>query len=204
MLVVAGLVILVAVVVAVADGRASAAEGAAPARAPQPGPPAKLQRFRSPLPEVNDDAWTRYVRLMATGRAASVTPGGHLGIFGLGLRRLEDLGFVRGSRKVERDGRQVWEADWVPPHTLEGFLGDGGLQYRAFVKHTLDHRARILARHGDTIGKPFAAKVATLSGLLAVAHQAGLQGLSRWLEDEGDRQRFPNTTAAFIRASGMF
>lgn len=203
MLVVAGLVILVAVVVAVADGRASAAEDRA-GRPAQPAGAAKLERFRSPLPEVSDDAWTRYVRLMATGRPNSVSPGGHLGVFGLGLRRLEDLGLVRNSRKVERDGRQVWEADWVSPHTLEGFLSDATLQYRAFVKHTLDHRRRILERHAQAIGQSYAAKAATLSGLLAVAHQAGLQGLARWLENEGDRQRFPNTTAAFIRAAGIF
>jgi hypothetical protein len=202
MLVIAGLVILVAVVVAVADGRAEATEPAADRGAQAAAAP--LQQFRSPLPEVADDEWTRFVRLMATGRATSVTAGGHLGIFGFGLKRLQDLGLVRASRRVAREGRVVWEADWVPPHSLEGFLSNGGLQYRTFAKHMSDLRGRILDRHGSAIGKVFASKRATLSGLLAVAHQAGLQGLARWLDNEGDRQRFPHTTAAFIKASGVF
>jgi hypothetical protein len=204
MLAVAGLVILVAVVIAVVDGRAEAAETDARPAAAASATGTKLQRFPSPLPEATDDVWTRYVRLMATGRPENISPGGHLGIFGLGPKRLEDLAFVRSSRKVERDGRQVWEAEWVAPYSLERFLGDGALQYKAFAKSTLDHRARILERHADAVGKTFATKTATLSGLLAVAHQAGLRGLARWLEDEGDRQRFPNTTAAFIKATGIF
>lgn len=45
---------------------------------------------------------------------------------------------------------------------------------------------------------------ATLSGLLGLVQAAGLEGACEWLERPRDRQRFPHTTAAFIRTNGVF
>jgi hypothetical protein len=45
----------------------------------------------------------------------------------------------------------------------------------------------------------------TLSGVLSVAHRAGLPGLSSWVVNPRDRQRFSrNTTAYFTRGNGLF
>ncbi len=44
----------------------------------------------------------------------------------------------------------------------------------------------------------------TLSGVLGVIQAAGLEGAAGWLENPGDRTRFPHTTAAFLRTNGVF
>lgn len=44
----------------------------------------------------------------------------------------------------------------------------------------------------------------TLSGMIGVAHAAGLEGAAGWLTKPGDRRRFPHTTAAFWRSNGVF
>ena len=92
----------------------------------------------------------------------------------------------------------------MPPRSREGFLSDLKLQYEAFVKATVADRAAVLSRHRDAIGHTLANKTATLSGLLAAARQAGLRGLAAWLASEADRAKFPRTTAAYLRANGLY
>lgn len=59
---------------------------------------------------------------------------------------------------------------------------------------------RVVDLPGDSAG-PHAI---TLSGLLGVAHVAGLEGMANWLEHRDDRTRFPHTTATFARTNGVF
>ena len=68
----------------------------------------------------------------------------------------------------------------------------------------VDHRAALLKREADALGRVYGGRPATLSGLLAVAKQAGLHGLELWLESQGDERRYPRTTAIYRRAVGIF
>jgi hypothetical protein len=166
-------------------------------------PAAGTRTLKSPVAEASGAAWTRFVELAAAGNQAdNVTPGGYLGMFAFGLPRLADLGFVTNLRKDPTTGRRV--ADWVPPLTQEKFLADPQVQYEAFVKSVQADRRAVVARHQDAIGKVLAGKVATLSGLLGAARQAGLKGLADWLASDADRTRFPSTSAAYLRSNGLF
>lgn len=178
--------------------RAQRIRGAEKVLAPKPGGP----DVHSPIPEASDATWTRYMEVIAGGTASNaVSPGGDLGLFGLSLPRLADLGYVT---HVRRDAAGKWAADWVAPLTQENFLGDVKVQYEAFVKATLADRKAIVARHREAVGRTLAKKVVTLSGLLAAVHQAGLGGLGKWLASGADRVRFPRSTNAFLKGNGIF
>lgn len=158
--------------------------------------------LRSPLAEASQAAWTKYVALMAHGNFNdTVSPAGNLGLFQMSLPRLADLHYVTNLHKDE-SGK--WAADWVPPLSREKFLDDLKVQYEAFIKSTLADRRFILAHHKSAIGRVYARKVASLSGLLAVARQAGGRGLAAWLASGASKVKYPNTTAAFLRANGTF
>lgn len=155
----------------------------------------------SPLPGVPDASWTRFALGMATASPGSRSARGHLGMFRMGLPRLEDLGYLK-QKKAEGTGAPVVE--WQAPLSEKVFLLSPELQYQAFSESMVDHRKQILARHGGALGRVLAGRPATLSGLLGVAHQAGLAGLDTWIAAGGDRKRYPNTTAAYVRWVRLF
>lgn len=183
---------------AVIRSRAQRIRASEKALAPTPG----AQNVRSPVPEATDATWTRYMETIAGSNATNtVSPAGALGLFGLTLPRLADLGLVSN---VHKDAAGKWAGDWVAPLSREAFLGDLKMQYETFVKATLADRKAIIARHPDAIGRALAHKVATLSGLLGAAHQAGMHGLDAWLASNADRVKFPRTTNAFLRSNGLY
>jgi hypothetical protein len=160
--------------------------------------------FVAPFPGVARKAWNRYVRLMAVGEPATISAGNQLGMFQIGYRRLADLGYVENLRKVKKSGRAVWVGDFKAPFTLSGFLKDPVLQYQVFVQATKADRSAVLLRYAGAIGKTFAGKKATLSGLVASAYHAGLAGLGRWLSSDEERNRAPKTTAVYQRTTGLY
>jgi hypothetical protein len=203
------LVVLVAMAIAASDADAGPTRRPSPRPRPLAYPPCSVPggytaNVTSPIPEANHEAWRRFVGLMRSHRLDAVGPEGHLGVFQLGPARLADLGLVTNPRREAKDGRQIWVADWVPPHSRDEFLRSEELQYRAFVKSVLDHRKQILTKHAEHLSRAFAGRVATLSGLLAVAKQAGMGGLAAWATSGGDPQKYPHTTRAFLAATGVF
>lgn len=44
----------------------------------------------------------------------------------------------------------------------------------------------------------------TLSGLLALAHSAGMRGAASWLQNANDREKYPHTTKVFSQVNGLF
>ena len=66
------------------------------------------------------------------------------------------------------------------------------------------YRKVILDRFKDAIGTSFEGVPATLSGLLAVAHHTGAEGLAKWIANNPPRAKFAATTAAYKAANGVF
>lgn len=157
-------------------------------------------KFKSPLKDATDDAWTRYVKLQKQGKLNTVTKSNNLGLFLLGMRVLQDVGMVTGVKLVTRDGRQVWDGDFIPPATRDKFLRNAQWQYDAFRRMTEKHAAYIRAKHRDLLVSKEAD--VSLSGLLAVAKFAGLQGMDKWLADPATRKEA--TTNEFKRCNGIF
>lgn len=147
-----------------------------------------------------NDQWRKYVKLMASGRLGTITKANFLGLFYMGARTLEDIGYLTNVKK-DTDG--VWRGTWVPPLTQEKFLASRDLQYDAFVKMTDRHAETILKRYKPQmydVSKASEGKFYTLSGLLAVAKMAGLGGLDKWIN--GDRKE--STTKEFAKFNAIF
>lgn len=159
--------------------------------------------YESPIPEASASQWTRFVRLMQVGAPGDVTPSGQVGLFGTRFKRLEDLGLVREVRRQARDRKVEWAGRWTTSLSLDQFLSNPLLQYRAFAASMKRYRAEILERHGAALGQEIEGRRATLSGLLAVAHHAG-PALASWIANAADRRRFGKTTAAYSRTTGVF
>ncbi len=147
--------------------------------------------------------WTKF--LYSVVRDVSDVTNGHVGYFFFSWTRLVALKLATNLRKEDIQGRKVWKADIVPPPTLDEFLASSKLQYEAFVKSILDYLPQLMApRFAVFIGKDLEGKRITLSGLLAVAHAAGIDGLKSWLANPNDRTKYPNTTAAFTKSTEIF
>jgi hypothetical protein len=152
--------------------------------------------FPSPFRDVPHAAWTAFVKAMAVSTPEYVSPKGYYGMFLFGVRRLVDLGIMKSPKKTPTG----WAAEWSIPK--EKFLGSPRIQIAALGRSTQAYRKLILERYGKAIGLPAAGKSATMSGLLAVAHFAGGVGLGKWITDPSSRK--PETTAAYLRANGIF
>jgi hypothetical protein len=152
---------------------------------------------------VMDEYWTLYVKSVQTGGQTTITPTYNLGLFGLGMRILEDFGYAKNVKKVNYNGKLVWKGEFAGPYSLEKFLADATLQYEVFLKMTHSHFNYITKKHRGIMyfnqilinGKQI-----TYSGLLAVAKFAGLSGMDKWIT--GDRKEA--TTRAFEKSNSIF
>lgn len=84
--------------------------------------------------------------------------------------------------------------------------GSSEAQYITFARYILGLAKGIAASNflRDCIGQEMEGEEITLSGLLALCKQAGLKGAKSWLQNEQDREDFPNTTEAFLACNGIF
>lgn len=159
---------------------------------------------RSALPDVADEAWRRYVAAARVDDADGpdyISERFKLGLYGLDARTLADIGVVRGLRRGEWQGKEVWLADWAP--SAATWLEDPEQQYASLAKLSRVHARTIGKKYAATIGTEFEPGApATLSGLIAVARIAGLGGLARFVASPEDR--FPNTVRAYRAANGIF
>jgi hypothetical protein len=152
---------------------------------------------RSPLPGVADAAWTRFVCVCATAPIRHVSASNAYGMFEMFPRRLADFGLMTNlSRTRSSSGRVVWKGDFVPPLTTERFLLSPRAQYRAFCLSIVDY-AEQMAR-GDI--KVSAAVGLTMSGVLALLHRSGPQGVDSWIKGKC----FEATRSLVERAQGVF
>lgn len=156
---------------------------------------------RSPLPQVSDAAWRRFVRAIRGRSLVARSPSGRLGLFSIHLRRLAELGYLR---RVHRAPAGALAAEWVEPLSEAAFLSSPRLQYAALVESMCALARDIAGRHPSPIGRLVDGRRASLSGLLAVAHRLGIGGLERWLASGAERARQRIATAAFKRANGIY
>lgn len=159
--------------------------------------------IKSPWNDISDAAWTRFCRVIANGHEpASISPKGFYGIFQLGVRRLCDLGVLRNPRSSTENGKRVWRGTWLVPQ--DKFLSDPALQYKLFSKSMELFRNIISEKYAQVIGLDIEGKPATLSGLLALAHTAGSEGMYKWLMNGDIRNKFKWVTEAYNKANGIF
>lgn len=164
------------------------------------------QIYQSPIPGIAPAAWSAFVSAMRGPDAKAITPTYFLGLFRFGMRRLVDLGLAHSPHHREHNGRQVWDATWVPALQPgpEKFLNNPDLQLKTFGRSMLSYAHQIATSAPQLVGSLLDGQPVTLSGLLGVAHQAGLQGLQQWAADAKVRARFPQTMAVYRRVNGIF
>ncbi len=165
------------------------------ARGDDPSPTSR--DLPSPLKNVSDAAWTRFVTAMRSAKLGDVSPSNALGIFEIMPRRLADLGILVNTRRVKSpvSGRTVVVGEFVAPLTEAAFLTCPVAQYNAFRDSVKDYAARI------DRGELAVPAGLTKSGALAVLQRCGPSGLSTW---EDEKRRFPATVAVVKRANEVF
>lgn len=161
-----------------------------------------LQRvLKSEIPNVSDEAWTRFVFAVKTAQPSAVSASNALGMFELKARRLADLGLVENIKRARSPlGRLMWVGEFVSPLTQREFLSKPAIQYQAFVDSI---KAYIENLRTESIPKPdggFPLGM-SLSGALAVLHRGGPNGLKSWNDEEN---RFEDTVSLYERANGIF
>jgi hypothetical protein len=165
--------------------------------------PDRQRDLEVPLAGITRESWVKFVGAMVNGKADHVTPTYRLGAFELSVRRLCDLGVMTNLRGTGLESGKVWDADWIPPGNLKTFLADPFHQYDLFSESMRRYSAdpAVTAFVGALVDDT----TTTLSGVLAVAHRAGLPGLSSWVVTPKERTRFSNNTTAFYsKANGLF
>ena len=142
----------------------------------------------SPIAGISDDAWRKFVVLLSR-EAPTYNSGRSVGQFRQRRERLTELGIdpnaILGSAQAQRAALDVDLAD-AYHHATEGGL-----------------IARFVGRRVAVPGRD-EPEVITLSGILGVIQCAGIDNAVGWLERQGDRKRYPNTTQAFLHTNGIY
>lgn len=160
-----------------------------------------LHRF----PVANDRQWKRFARKLATQRVGEISVSGRMGLFGIGARRLKDLGLMTDVKKVELEGKSIYMGTFIPPMSMERFLHSTSIQYSIFKKSMLDyHKSIEESGLSKLIGQEIGVESLTMSGLLGLVSQAGIKGAKGWLAKPQERERFPHTTQTFLETNGIF
>lgn len=152
----------------------------------------------SPIEAIPPQQWTEFVGKMRTADVGNEAKG-RFGAFQMGVRRLVDFGLIENPKKLA-DG--TWSGLWVYPKAK--FLKDAKLQYKLFERSMVAYRNAIMEKYLKAINAQVQGRAATMSGLLAVAHFAGIQGLEKWLTSQELRKKFKATTNAYLSVNGIF
>lgn len=158
-------------------------------------------RGKAALAAVNPDSWAEFVSVMESAPRSRVSARYKLGAFQMDARRLADVGVMTEARKVSYGPEMgVWMGKWVAGLSERDFLGSMPLQYAAFVRSIRATAPKV----SRLVGVVVEGKKTTLSGLLGVAHVAGVTGVESWVRDPNIRRRFATTTGVFHRTNGIF
>lgn len=169
---------------------------------PESGKKAKANdRLTREFAKIDRAGWEEFVSAMETAPRNKISARYKLGAFQMDARRLADVGVMTSARKVSYGPEMgVWMGKWAEGLSEKDFLGSIPLQYAAFVR-SIRATAPKVSKYVGTVVED---KTATLSGLLGVAHVAGVTGVESWVADPGVRRRFAATTGVFHRTNGIF
>jgi hypothetical protein len=147
----------------------------------------------SPIDGVPSGGWQALCGALAREAPTFATPK-HVGMFRQNRARLEQLGI--DPEKIAGQPAMQYEAhcaDMVDAHQsiVDNGIADGFVGATVHVPHPTQ----------PELGQDVEV---TLSGVLGLAQVAGLEGAMGWLEDVGDRKRYPHTTRAFLATNGAF
>lgn len=137
-------------------------------------------------------------------KVSEISPGG-IGLFGANARRLEQLGLMTEVKQIPFEETKLYMGKFKGSLTLQEFLSNPKLQLKVFSLNMKDYKEQI--EKGPLkkfIGKTIDGEEITLSGLLGLAHQAGIKGAMKWLKKAKDREKFPHTTEMFYQTNGLF
>ena len=145
------------------------------------------QARRAPIEGVPEDAWEGFCNRLAR-EEPTFSSDRHIGRYRQHRERLREIGIdptaIAGSPDAQRD---AFDAEIADAH-------------RHVVASGMD---RNIGRVVRLPGLPEPVEV-TMSGVLGIAHAAGLEHAASWLQHQRDRQQFPHTTEAFVRTNGLF
>jgi len=148
-----------------------------------------------PIPGIDHHAWSTF-RSALEREAPTFATKRHVGRYRQNRERLAELGLdpeVVATSVEAQDAALAADVADAYRHVAD----PDGLGY--YVGQPVAIPRAPDAADDDAIDVPV-----TLSGVLGVANVAGLEGAAEWLENRGDRKRFPHTTAAFLRTNGVF
>lgn len=147
--------------------------------------------MNSPIADIPNHAWASFAQRVAREQPTFVSPS-HLGQYRQNRQRIARLGFdpaaLQGSPHLQGE---AFAADMADAYQR---MSDSGL---------IAEYCGMTIEIPEPSGGPVPIEV-TLSGIMGVAQAAGLEGAVGWLENPADRERFPRTTAAFLRTNGVF
>jgi hypothetical protein len=157
-----------------------------------------IEGIPSPIEAITPQQWTEFIGKMRTAELGAEGKG-RFGEFQMGVRRLVDFGIMGNPQKLA-DG--TWTGFWTYPK--EKFLKDPKIQYKLFERSMVAYRKVIMEKFLKAVNSQVQGRAATMSGLLAVAHFAGSQGLEKWLTSQELRRKFKATTNAYLSANNIF
>ena len=146
----------------------------------------------SPIKGVRADQWQRYIAALEVQPMGAISDTGALGAYAMSPRRLEELGYANGLRRVKHGTRMVQVCDFILPWTRARFLTDAVAQLAAFTKSNCLYHAAIM---GGEIKIPDGCSMA---GALAILHVGGTGALEGW------PKMFDHTQARYDACNGIF
>jgi uncharacterized SAM-binding protein YcdF (DUF218 family) len=148
--------------------------------------------WTSPIAGVGGNAWGAFVGRVER-EAPTYASDKHVGRFRQRRERLAALGLDPDAVARSTDAQLV---------ALEREMGDAHMH--ASQSGLVEHVGKKIALPPEHAGGRPTTAIVSLSGLLGVIQAAGLEGACDWLDKPRDRQRFPHTTAAFVRTNNLF
>lgn len=139
--------------------------------------------------------WIEFLGRMSNGNPRYADDGRY-GAYEISTKRLCDMELMHSPSKVPGG----WSGEWLHPYSQAKFLDDTTLQLEVFRRSMRDYGVAV----SPYLGADVDGGRATRSGLLGVAHRAGIKGLRKWLASEDDRIRFSRTTAVYYAVNEIF
>jgi hypothetical protein len=148
--------------------------------------------MNSPIADISNEAWGSFASRVSR-QLPTFSTARHVGQFRQRRERLVELGFdpdsVASSPELQQKAFNADMADAYLHASESGLIAE--------------YRGAVVEIPAPSAGSATPIEV-TMSGVMGVIQAAGLEGAVAWLERPEDRRRFPNTTAAFLRANGAF